>query len=126
MLRSKVTRFVGGLFQGHTYVHPSVIVRQLRWATTDAAEATDVPDATEDERESMHFDVCVVGAGPAGLSAAIRFKQVAGTGVLTSIVTWKCLALPAGQQVLSLCLAAVPGAGEGLHSVRDREGSRGR
>lgn len=27
-------------------------------------------------RESMHFDVCVVGAGPAGLSAAIKFKQV--------------------------------------------------
>lgn len=24
----------------------------------------------------MHFDVCVVGAGPAGLAAAIRFKQV--------------------------------------------------
>ena len=26
-------------------------------------------------RESMHFDLLVVGAGPAGLSAAIRFKQ---------------------------------------------------
>ncbi|GAB4818732.1 hypothetical protein N2152v2_005778 [Parachlorella kessleri] len=45
----------------------------LRWAST---AASDVPDATEDERESMHFDVCVVGAGPAGLSAAIRFKQL--------------------------------------------------
>ena len=28
------------------------------------------------ERESMEFDVVVVGAGPAGLSAAIRLKQV--------------------------------------------------
>lgn len=29
------------------------------------------------ERESMEFDVVVVGAGPAGLSAAIRLKQMA-------------------------------------------------
>ncbi|MBB5704446.1 electron-transferring-flavoprotein dehydrogenase [Ochrobactrum daejeonense] len=28
------------------------------------------------ERESMEFDVVIVGAGPAGLAAAIRFKQV--------------------------------------------------
>ena len=29
------------------------------------------------ERESMEFDVVIVGAGPAGLSAAIRLKQIA-------------------------------------------------
>lgn len=28
------------------------------------------------ERESMEFDVVIVGAGPAGLSAAIRLKQL--------------------------------------------------
>ncbi|MCV9908803.1 electron transfer flavoprotein-ubiquinone oxidoreductase [Brucella sp. HL-2] len=28
------------------------------------------------ERESMEFDIVIVGAGPAGLAAAIRFKQI--------------------------------------------------
>ena len=31
---------------------------------------------SEVERESMEFDVVIVGAGPAGLSAAIRLKQL--------------------------------------------------
>src|SRR6056297_1006254 len=31
---------------------------------------------TEIERESMDYDVVIVGAGPAGLSAAIRLKQL--------------------------------------------------
>jgi len=29
------------------------------------------------ERESMEFDVLIVGGGPAGLAAAIRLKQIA-------------------------------------------------
>ena len=29
------------------------------------------------ERESMEFDVLIVGAGPSGLAAAIRLKQLA-------------------------------------------------
>ena len=34
-------------------------------------EVQDLP-----EREAMEFDVVIVGAGPAGLAAAIRMKQV--------------------------------------------------
>ncbi len=34
------------------------------------------PPVTETERESMEFDVVIVGAGPAGLAAAIRLKQL--------------------------------------------------
>lgn len=32
--------------------------------------------STDDPREQMHYDVLTVGAGPAGLSAAIRLKQL--------------------------------------------------
>lgn len=33
--------------------------------------------AEQEQREAMHFDVVIVGAGPAGLSAAIRLRQLA-------------------------------------------------
>ncbi|PYE88418.1 electron transfer flavoprotein-ubiquinone oxidoreductase [Phyllobacterium leguminum] len=40
------------------------------------SEAHKLPENELPERESMEFDVVIVGAGPAGLSAAIRCKQI--------------------------------------------------
>src|SRR6516162_962975 len=43
------------------------------------------------ERETMDFDVVIVGAGPAGLAAAIRLKQLAAAvgGELSVVVLEK-------------------------------------
>ncbi|KAF2145082.1 uncharacterized protein K452DRAFT_265693 [Aplosporella prunicola CBS 121167] len=46
-------------------------------ARTRLAAVDDSFDPTEVERESDQVDVCIVGGGPAGLSAAIRLKQLA-------------------------------------------------
>lgn len=59
---------------------------QWRPCITEALRCLSTTAATQQQeeqqaREQMKFDLLIVGAGPAGLSAAIRFKQVRGLDI---------------------------------------------
>jgi electron-transferring-flavoprotein dehydrogenase len=59
---------------GRIHVARVSFIRGLR--TTPRALEREKFDPSTVERASDEVDVCIVGAGPAGLSAAIRLKQL--------------------------------------------------
>lgn len=54
----------------------TTVVAERCLHTTRALREREKYDPTTVERVSDDVDVCIVGAGPAGLSAAIRLKQL--------------------------------------------------
>ena len=79
---------------------------------------TEQPAARESEiRESMDFDVVIVGAGPAGLAAAIRLKQI--NAELTVVVVEK--GSEVGAHILSGAVIDPIGLDRLLPGWRDEE-----
>ena len=77
------------------------------------SEAIELP-----ERESMEFDIVIVGAGPAGLAAAIRFKQI--NPELSVVVLEK--GGEVGAHILSGAVVDPSGIDQLLPGWRDEEG----
>ncbi|MFK5977795.1 MAG: electron transfer flavoprotein-ubiquinone oxidoreductase [Rhizobiaceae bacterium] len=77
------------------------------------SENTDLP-----ERESMEFDVVIIGAGPAGLSAAIKLKQL--NAELNVVVLEK--GAEVGAHILSGAVVDPIGVDELLPGWRDEDG----
>lgn len=75
----------------------AALARQLPQVVASRLFATSLPAASEEHklpaRERLEFDLCIVGAGPAGLSAAIRFKQVRHMRAIQQFKTLKSSAL---------------------------------
>src|SRR5438309_845480 len=68
----------GGPATVRCYSHAGPAASALRLALEKPMSAEDLP-----AREAMEFDVVIIGAGPAGLAAAIRLKQLSSD---TSVV----------------------------------------
>lgn len=72
-LCSRIPSALRGLQGLERNKHPSLVYNRHHSYSTSTDERLTAP------RESDQFDVVIVGAGPAGLSAAIRLKQLSNS-----------------------------------------------
>ena len=73
------------------------------------------------ERESMPYDVVIVGAGPAGLSAAIRLKQLANEAGSELAVCVLEKGSEVGAHILSGAVVDPKGLDELIPDWRDQD-----
>ncbi len=80
--RRALLRTAGHLHHGGCFAARATATAPPRFLSSSSAAPQLSPEHLEllnGTREHMSYDVLVVGAGPAGLSAAIRLKQLAAT-----------------------------------------------
>lgn len=91
---------------------PALFTRHLSSSSSARAadQAASADSASAAQREQLKYDVCIVGAGPAGLAAAIRIKKVLTIMTLTQS-TRACLPVWALGLATVLCCGAGVRAG---------------
>lgn len=70
-----MTQCDGGVTEGTLYTDTMLRIARRAFHVV-APRRRELFDPAAVDRISEHVDVCIVGAGPAGLSAAIRLKQL--------------------------------------------------